>query len=383
MTLKKEKINTILFILYFWSFVVLKPIIIFFPNYSTFIISFIIFVILIVSLLVNKGNVVVNKAYILPITLLCLSLFDLVFRLNSYTTKYIIELVFYAFFSIYLVSMIRDYKYFIEYMFKISIIVFIFFGLDPLNDYYYFDNYMGYGFNLILPVFLATHFFKLQSKSKFYALLEIFILLMLIVFSNRSVIVSVITLYLIELLYRNKSLYKKIFYSLLGLLFLINLDIIVSTLLVFLSSVNIESYSLNSLRNFLLSYDTNILFSGRFEIWEQSIKLFIDSPIFGYGYGYTEASFGFYIHNIILDLVVHYGLLVSVPIVFIVITGTKKLHKSIQVNNHVLFLFFILWFPKLLFSDYFIKDIAFWGFLTIAFSQVYSKGVNSIEQQNP
>src|SRR5699024_4763447 len=76
---------------------------------------------------------------------------------NSIVYTRLYEFLIYGVIPVSIFSQIRDFKPFLDTYVKLSVIIFLIYILDPLNQYFLTGSYMVYGFQAILPAFFGIH----------------------------------------------------------------------------------------------------------------------------------------------------------------------------------------------------------------------------------
>ena len=367
--LKKHITPELIFLVYFWGFAFLRPLIITFPEYSTAILILFAFSLLSISFLMTTRRKVIIKNYALIMLVLSVIFFDVMFRMNSYTLNYLYDFVIYGIIPIHLISQISSFERVVNQFSIFSSVMFIIFASDPIFDYRVFNDYMNYGFLFALPSYMGIHIGRKYLGHKWMFILEIISLFCLVIFSNRSVLLSlflfIVTLEIIHVKITAKKLARIVLSSFVVVFPLIYIEQITNWLSIKLSNYGIYSYSILHIDYFFRSNNIDKLFSGRLSIWENAKILIADNLLFGSGTGVFQAINGVYTHNLYYDLMVQYGIIGLLFYGFLILISGYKVF-SLNGNKRlfgVIFLF--LWFPKLFLSVYFYKDISFWIFLAI------------------
>jgi len=373
-TFKPAKWNVtheLLFVLYFWGFTMLRPILQIFPDKSRFILLVFATILLIISLFKILSSGIVIKGYKLIAGVLFVLLCDLLFRPNIYTSQFIYEFIIYGLIPIHLLSQVKDTTKLLKTYSFFSVIVFILFFIDPFIDYATMEDYMTFGFSFALPAYFGLYIGRKIFGFKWILPIELICLLELVVFANRSTILSVVLLWVIlEIFYVKRSIKKsvRIIVAISSFpLFLFFLQDILNWTNALLRKYDYYSYSLYHLQLYISQRDWVGLFSGRFDIWNQAINIINENIIIGSGTGIFQARHGYYVHNIFYDIILQYGLLGLILLILLFIKSWINISRQKESTKLVGLFLFCLWFPKLLFSAYIFKDIGFWCFLAYGF----------------
>lgn len=360
----------LLFVLYFWGFVLLRPLLQIFPDRSTVILFMFALIIMIVSFYKMLNSKILARTYSIIYFVIFVLLFDMLFRPNGLIITYIYEFLIYGAISIHLLAQVKDSRLLIKLYALFSVVVFIMYFTDPFNGYFIFGDYMTFGFNFALPAYYGLYLGRKVFNNKWYLILEIICLVEIIVFANRSAILGVVFLWLIYNFIYEKGKKEKIikFISLLALfiILLTSMNYLLNVAVDVMRHFDLFSYSLYHLNLYIAENNWIGMFSGRVEIWELAWNMIRDTNILiGAGTGAFQSKHGFYSHNIFFDLLSQYGI---AGLLFALINIIKSNHRFLKQDKYTTiigFLFLSLWFPKLLFSSYFYKDMGFWCFLAI------------------
>lgn len=378
----KSLAHELLFVMYFWGFALLRPALQYYSDYSTQILFFyalILVAISAVNLIYNQ--MMIENSYFLLSGVFFVLLLDLLFRQNGFTMQYFYDFIIFGVVPVHFLSQAKDVKKLLRIYSMFSLVVFLIYCTDPLNDYYIFKDYMTFGFSFALPAYFGLYIGRKFYRYKWMLPVEIACLAELILFANRSAFLSVIVFWLvIHLFYIKHDRRENV--TTLALIIcagvtILYLNDIVNWFIWLSDQFGFYSYSLKNAQRYLLQFDLTRLFSGRFEIWQLAQNMIQDNILFGSGTGAFQDRYGFYSHNLYFDLMLQYGLIGLVAFLSLII---KSFYKIATSRDHAMlmgFLFFCLWFPKLLLSLYFFKDIGIWCFLAFGFLRFDSNLSNS------
>ena len=362
--------------IYIWGFVLLRPFIKMFPNFSFGILAIFASVIIGISLLLLLFGIssVNYRTYTLLLIVLVFILLDLLIRPNNLTIQYMYDFLIYGATPIHLLTYVKNYKKFLSMFSYLSILSLILFINDPLRGYPVFDDYMLYGFSLMLPAYIGIYLSRVFLGKRHFIIFEIISIAYILIYSNRSVLLSVIFLWILtnSLYYAKKrsTLKNSIIFTafmLLIVFFSKGLQFIVYIT----SLLNINSYSLHQYNLYLQTGNVEELFSGRIFIWDNALILIKNSNLFGYGIGYFEYYLGYYTHNVFLDFLLNYGLIVASIIMLILLYMLLRMYRLKSYHLGITILFLAMWFPKLFLSSHYMQDIYFWLFAGISLRKLY------------
>lgn len=363
MKLIKENLNEILLAYYIFSYVFLARIIPNYSNISTVILFVNVFLVLLVSIIYNIKNLKFTvKELILYFIIIFYAIIDCNFRFNEFTNQIYIYMIIFAIIPTFLFLRTKKIEKFFNIYGFFSIIIAISFILDPFQEYKYSGDYMGFGYNAMVPAYLGLYILMRDKKNIWLKILCGIVAIEIVFFANKG---AMFTILLFTLLYEvliKKNILKNIIILVIGCILLITSNFIIEGIYKWALNNNIDSYSIKTL--YQMSNKTSSGLSGREYIWEKAISELDKNMLFGNGAGYYRTTNnGSYSHNIIFDILIEYGIIAFIIIVTIIIKGVFKLKKYEGENRLLGLTFLSLWFPKLFFSSYFQADMGFWLFI--------------------
>lgn len=368
MTQNNKDINAILLGIYLWMFMILRVVWSFNDTYSTPILGLCAIVIMLTSLLKTKNyiNLMSLKSFFMIFIMIIMIFISISKSNNSIVYTRLYEFLIYGVIPVSIFSQIRDFKPFLDTYVKLSVIIFLIYILDPLNQYFLTGSYMVYGFQAILPAFFGIHIGKIKTGKKVYLLLEIISIICLIFFANRmSILSAILFIIVINLFYEKFTVKKIIGYSiaiLATIIIILNFTTILKYAVNMLNQLGYNSYSLNS--TLLYLQGNNFSFdAGRNIIWKEALEFIKLKPITGVGIGYFESVYGLYSHNIFIDFLLSFGLIGLSMMLLLLINSMLKLGYQDKDTQLVGILLLLTSFPKLLTSIYFFIEPTFWLFL--------------------
>lgn len=200
-------------------------------------------------------------------------------------------------------------------------------GGSGIFDY---DMVLGYQSALVTIVLMASFFRKANLYDLF---MSIILTVMITGMGSRGALLTIIVFSVIGIIQKffiNKKMVVKIIFGFVmlfaGLLIINFYTVIAQSLYMFLKTFNIESRTLEKLLSDNISDGT-----GRDALYSLIINSWNRMPIFGYGIiGDRQFLNGIYVHNLILEIITGFGLIVG-PI--IIITLTTVFIKALQNKN--------------------------------------------------
>ena len=371
------KINTfkisseLSFVLYFWGFMILRPILLLAGQFSFMILLSYALMLIVAPIVTNRkckinlNLLAIIAAYALAITI------DLLVRSNSAIKSSITEYIIYGVIPMFLLSQVSNIKLLIDYFSRFSVVILFAYGWTPFADYMFFAEYMDFGFNFALPVFLgiATGRRLFNRKWLFFEILALGVCL----FASRSILLSIGFYYLYIYIIKGENTKKRLIYlitiGLACLVIYIYRRPIVVYLYDYMMNSDFYSYSVHKIYLMIITNDVMAAFSSRTDLWLEALQMLDSIPHILFGNG-TASYYDFmdnYPHNIIMDLLTQYGIVGLAFTVIIIYHSFKRISIEDQSFKALGLLFLCLWFPKLLFSLYLYKDIALWCFIALTY----------------
>lgn len=304
-----------------------------------------------------------------PVVLLFLAFQSLIFPENiseiwSSTTRFLLPIIIPS--TLCLISMRGHIIEKVEYiLYKISwiiVIMMLFFVYRFISGRTVLFNYnMGLAYALLLP---AITLYK--NKGWCSSLASLFLLVCILIFGSRGPLL-VAALYII---------YDKIQVSKRNLVILIFLFIVLISLLP-LAAELLENFGISSRTlSFLLSGNI-IAAEGRDEIYGQVQRLISNNLLFGVGIFGDRVHLDELCHNVILEVIVNYGIVIGVLLICSVFFLLLKIYIHLDSENKNKFVkYFIAMIMPLFFSDSYLTSIyfgLFWGIILVLKREVKSK----------
>lgn len=371
--LKKIAIPELLFVVYFWGLVLLRPFLQENMTASTLILTGFVFTLVLFYcgwLMFRRDQNVEVPIVVMGIVCIVF-LADAVFRLNSHSYNLLYEFIYFGIVPVLFLSKVTFVRQLLVYFSYAAVFAFALYGMDPLSGYDVFSDYMGYGYKLALPAFLGTFIGFHYLKVKWMVVFEIISFLSLMMFANRSALLAAVVFIIFYIFFHYSfnliAIIKRVLvFGILIALAYINIDPLMDSLFRFTSEAGFQSYAIQKLNYFISSGSADeIFFSGRIHIWKQALDMILEQPILGHGAGRFQHVHGYYPHNILLDVLVSAGLIGFMAIAYFIFRSSKTLIQSSGDVRIFSLMMLALWFPKLLFSMMFINDTAFWCYFVL------------------
>lgn len=265
---------------------------------------------------------------------------------------------------------INDRKVFKDTMDKASSIIFIvgfvtgalvFLGEMSLGTYS-----MSFSYYMLFPAIIYLNDFleRFSIKSLILAFLSLFV--MLTIGSRGAIISSGIYVILHLLINAKDKSPNKVILNIIILMVIIIFSIYLKEILFHINSILLRHgiYS----RNISLFLGDGINLSGRDIIYKEVLEQIRLNPILGIGLaGDRVYTGGTYSHNIFLEILSGFGVIVGSFILFvIVIISIKVLFSKDVEGSNLLLIWFCMGFVPLLVSGSYLTDFQFWIYLGLA-----------------
>ena len=188
----KKDLNVIILCLYIFLPIFFLPVSVLLGE-RVYKIVFLIFNILFVALSYYKNKKIITiRDIVLTIILFCLFLIDFLLRKNSYTMSIyyiVIRTILIPFYYFDRIENKKDILKYLSLFAKVAVVMFLF---DPLLHYFFTSTYMGYGFSIMLPSFLAIYIYHfIEPKENDYLFL-ILSAIGIVVFANRNCTLAIL-----------------------------------------------------------------------------------------------------------------------------------------------------------------------------------------------
>mgnify|MGYP000116920882 FL=1 len=363
----KKSLNEMLLAYYIFSFVLLARII---PNYkdiSTVILTLNVIGIIFISIVINnkKTKFTVGEL-LLDIGILVIFVIDSSFRNNEFTNQIYTYMIIFAIIPNHLFLQMKSNEKFLNYYSLFALLTALLYIIDPFQSYKYSGDYMGFGYNVMLITYIGIYIKAREKKNILYYAILIIIMFEMTFFANKGAILSIIIFTAIYEIIIKKNTVKNIIIIVICGIFIMSSNFIIEKIYTLAIDNGINSYSIKTL--YEMENKTSSGLSGREEIWQSAKEMIKENFILGSGAGYYKANNkeNLYVHNIVYDIIIEYGIIIFMLMSIIIIKGIIKLIKEKGSNKVVGIVFFIMWFPKLMFSSYLQAEIGFWLFVVWA-----------------
>ena len=240
---------------------------------------------------------------------------DLTFRYNENTTKYLYNYFLYGVLSLFFIAYVRNYRAVLYYFSIIAVINGLLYLADPIfNQYELSGGYMQFGFNSMMPAFSGAVVILYYFSRKWAWLFVGIFLMSLFIFANKSAFLCALLILAFGYLYLKKreriGLTPIIILITITILLLLNANKLVLLGSEIASGIGFtDSYALRTFEAMLVGAEDMVL-GARYDVWDEAIAMYNQNLEFGWGVGWFEKfSDQPYPHNIVLEVMVEYGLI--------------------------------------------------------------------------
>lgn len=216
---------------------------------------------------------------------------------------------------------------------------------------------MAFGYMLLLP----TLYFIYQSYSnKWFLPLFVILLILILLYASRGPLLFAALFLLLS--FWGKQRGSKKFAMLLGAIFLglliyVSFDSLLSGVSEFTDTFGIHSRTLNQM---LAGKEALTTLSGRDYIWIETEENIMKKPLLGWGVAGELSYMISYPHHFILEVLLHYGILIgSMIVVFVLGTVLRGLFLT-HMRNPIILMFFCSGFCPLFLSGTYLMEPQLW-----------------------
>lgn len=234
-------------------------------------------------------------------------------------------------------------------------------------------SYFGYNMALSYALLLPT--ITLYKSGKWYtSIAAAFLFICILTFGSRGALVVFLIYIIYDLIQKSNK----------NILVLVGLSIAFMSILPLFESF-LDSYGISS-RTLSFLIGGNIAASeGRDDIYEAVCKVISDNLLTGVGIYGDRVVIDELCHNILLELVLDFGIIMAMIVVIIAMTFLVRLYRCLdKVHKNVLVKYFTAFVVPLFFSDSYLISINFGIFLAVIFLMHKNRRLyhNRLKRQN-
>lgn len=353
-TQKRERlaISEFLLVLYCFSFSFLKPLTVTLKSYSTLILLASALAIIAVYVFCNLNRL--SQANFLRFVIFLLLLFiflgaQLVFWNNSMLFSCIYNFCIYGLIPVFLLINVRNYTKLLKYWCYTAFVAGIIFLPDPFLNYQWSGGYMPLGFNHLLPAFGACIVLWLYYNKKWSAFAAVILFAEMFLYANKgAALTAIVYAVLFYLFAKKEKTGKKVIFAA-SVMIITVMVVYIFRFQIFdliyelAQEMGVNSYALKTFRELLYTSGDRI-YSQRIDIWAQCLQEFAKKPVFGMGIGGFQAQYGYYPHNVFLEILVSFGIFGLSFFIVAIAVGIKRIKKTTDSDKKTfLLMMLILW----------------------------------------
>lgn len=278
------------------------------------------------------------------------------------------------------VSAIKDKKTFLKwlYIFSWPIHLIVIYTLIKAGTGAWTYS-MSLGYSLAFQTLIMwEHYF--ETKKPLDIIMVVVDIIFILVFTSRGPLLCLLVFLIIELIFSNKINSRKKLVHIVSLLF-VSIVLILSMQSVMNLLANISSQFAHYSRTIdkLISGDF-LSDSGRFELTQHYLSMISSNWIIGYGVGGAWVSVSYYPHNIVIEFLLSYGIILGV--FMIALLGILVLSGLLSKNHNMqrLFILIVSFCVYLLVSDSYLMSPHFFILLFAAIDYMLNKRKHKADQ---
>lgn len=275
-----------------------------------------------------------------------------------------------------------DYMLMLKYLRVSSICIALFSLLLLLLDIiginlFSIDGYsMGLGYSLVLPSMILLYDYSDKNNIS-SLLLSLAALLFIVMYGSRGAILSIVLYFIYSAIIRNFIEQKYTIRTLIITIFSFIISLEFRKILMAIYNIMIaKGYFSRTLYLFLFDFSHS---SNRTDVYSKIINVIFDDPFAFRGISSDYLLLGTYSHNMIIEIVYEFGLLIAIPIILYLIV---LIYKTLSIKNTdpLLIIYFFSSVPGLMLSGSFWHNSNFWIWIALIYSHFgdrYEKENNS------
>lgn len=207
-------------------------------------------------------------------------------------------------------------------------------------------------------LFIATsvHRFKIVNLLMFVMMVTAGIICMISGGRGGFILLCVYIMFLLHIIYKNGTISKQ------DLFILVTSSVLLVCILFYY-------FDLSNYAGFKRVIHPLAQNTGRKDDWIETLRYFLDSPIYGNGLGSDFYTWGFYSHNIIVDFLAETGIIGLCFFCYVFYWMTKSIYQQIQSNDFYVYIMIIVLYGLIMncFSGYWISTWQNWFAFGVAF----------------
>lgn len=371
---KYKKVNALLVNLYLFQYGLLLSL----SGYFESKILIIVFTLLILLYILFSGRIQVTRNLVLLFLLpLCMIIFKMPFEYPIFhdginiSKDILLSFLTIGISGIIIGSLYFNSSDFIEQGYKVAWLNFVLIAYLPFTKYYSVTNivnYMSFGYAMLPTVLFSFMVFVAGRHKRASITLFVFSFLEMLIFGARGALFTLLVFCLFYFLFVSKmSYHKKVLVTFLAVILIFLLPKILLVLIDVLNQYSISSYSISKFSRLLEQESLQEISSGRDALYMAAYDRILQHPIFGSPFNacYVDTGMDYY-HNIILDIIVTYGIVFFLVLSVAFFVKLFSLFKFEDINTKLVLLFIVsVPLGRLLLSSNFWGRPEFWVMLSV------------------
>jgi len=341
--------------------------------------------ILIMFILIFYKKRIINY-YTVLVTLLSYLVFLIALAINDNET---IRFYIYSFTTFSLPLLIVfifkiDYKEFLNIFSKYVFVLMVLYVINMVFDSTLLNDYMTFGYNgIFCSIFLFIYSF--YNKKKMLSLCSFFCSIIFLINGARGCLLIITMSLLLIILFSisgRVNIAKKIIMIIFLIIVSFTYNQIIDNSLKFINEhFDSNLYTVKQFNNMASIDRIDELLSGRYYIYKVAVEEINNNFFTGIGIGTFQEKYGFYPHNIFLDVFTTYGFIIGIGyFLFLIIIGKKVfIIAKDNVYIKILFIFCLALSMKLLLSKTFIYDPYIWLLISCFLNII---AINELDKKN-
>lgn len=343
-----------------------------------------------ISIYYNKIKVKTSYNFVFISIMIILLISALRIHDNKYTLDYIVNFILYGMIFTYTMQFKFDFKYvlktinYISYVYCLYLAFIIWPKIDNRTINIDFTMDLSYTSAIVIISILMYGLKKENKYENIFNIISLMINFNMIInkSTNRGVFLALGCYLLISYLYKSSKIHYKILkiiiISSISMTLLHNIEYILLRINKLLINFNINTPLVTKIVTQISSGDIT---SGRTILYDTAKDIIVNKPLLGNGVGYYESlNSGMYTHNIILDLLASIGIIGTVIVIGIIISGLVLVFRediSDKYKQIIIFLF-SLSIPRLMISSTIWENHIFWMYIMYIIMYIFNKQKNII-----
>jgi len=307
----KTKVNAYIMALYIFQFGLIQPVASLLNSQAP--VGFFSLLLLVIMFMVNGFRI---KRYVVVLFIVLSSLFLLHALINQSSSIAILEsyldFILKGFSGIVFASLITNNDHLFKSFFNVSLINAAAMSLYPFTDFMSSVNYMRFGYAMVPSAIMLWYGVLYKQKHKIiWIILALYTTGLTVIYGSRGAIIVLILAFFFYILFNNAitRVLKITIITLFGTIsyLFIHFNLLLRFVNYLIDDLGFSTYAMIKIR-MMLNTGLAEASSGRNEIYQQMWEMIQTSPIFGNGLLHYTIVTGSTPHNILLQILVEFGI---------------------------------------------------------------------------